>query len=165
MAQHYKLHGATQLGRLGYTDLFVIKATDADIQAITTDDLLCNIPLVTLNAGDTVLDMTRIQIKTALDPAPSANAAITASVGRTGSAYTDIQAAFTLMTGGAATAANVSAAAGASIGHQTIASNSTVVYCQLDITDTDGALTDLTAGEIHIAMSIVRASEMVQIEG
>lgn len=165
MAKAYRLHGNTQLGRLGFTDLFVIKATDSDIVASTTDDLLLNIALVTLNKGDTILDVTRIQIKTALDPAPSANAAITASVGRTSSAYTDCLAAFTLMTGGAAVAANASSSAGASIGHQTIAADSTVVYCQLDITDTDGALGDLTSGEIHIAMAIIRASEMVQIEG
>jgi hypothetical protein len=162
---HYRLKGQSQLARQGYTDLFVIKMTDSEIQAITTDDLLCNVPLLTLNLGDTVLDITRIQIIKALDPAPSANAAITASVGRTGTGYVDIQAAFTLMTGGAATAAQTSASAGATIGHQTIAADNTVVYCQVDINDADGALTDLTAGEIHIAMAIIRADEMATIEG
>lgn len=161
----YRLHGSSQLGRLGFTDLFVIKATDADIVASTTDDLLLNIALVTLNKGDTILDVTRAQIITALDPAPSANAAITISVGRTGAGYVDCLAAFTVMTAGAATAANNSATAGASIAHQTIAADSTVVYAQLDITDTDGALGDLTSGEIHIAMAIIRASEMARNEG
>lgn len=162
--KHTRLHGQSMLGRQGYTDAFSIKMTDSEIQAISTDDLLCNIPLLTLNAGDTVLDVTRIQIKTALDPAPSANAAITASVGRTSSGYADMIAAFTLMTSGTAVAAPLSASAGASIGHQTIAADSTVVYCQVDINDADGALTDLTAGEIIILMSIIRASEMAGIE-
>lgn len=163
--KHYRLLG-NELARLGYTDLFVIKAAeDAGFTGNTTDDLLSNIALVTLNKGDTILDKTRIQIVVALDPAPSANAAITASVGRTASGYVDCLAAFTLMTGGAATAANLSATAGASIGHQTIAADSTVVYCQVDITDTDGALADVTAGEIHIAMAIVRASSQVQNVG
>ena len=161
----YRLHGNSQLNREGYTDLFVIKATDAEIVASTTDDLLLNIALGTLNKGDSVLDRTRIQIVKTLDPAPSANAAITASVGRTGTGYVDAIAAFTLMTGGAAVAANASAIAGAAIGHLTIAADATVVYCQLDITDTDGALSDLTAGEIHIAMTIIRASDMVQNQG
>jgi hypothetical protein len=160
-----RLHGAGQLSRQGFTDLFVIKATDAEIVASTTDDLLLNIALITLNKGDTILDVTRAQIVTAIDPAPSANAALTISVGRTSAGYADALAAFTIMTGGAATAANVSASAGASIGHQTIAADSTVVYAQIDITDTDGAIADLTSGEIHIAMAIIRAGEMVRIEG
>jgi hypothetical protein len=165
MAKQYRLHGRGQLARQGFTDVFVIKATDAEITGSTTDDLLLNIPLVTLNKGDTILDITRIQIVTAIDPAPSANAALTLSVGRTSTGYADCIAAFTIMTGGAAVAAPASSAAGASIGHQTIAADSTVVYAQLDITDTDGAISDLTAGELHIAMGIIRASEVRYIEG
>lgn len=161
--KHYRLKGTSQLARQGFTDLFVVAMTDSDIQAITTDDLLCNVPLVVLNLGDTILDQTRIQIVEALDPAPSANAIVTASVGRTGASYVDCIAAFTLMNA-TATALHTSATAAAGIGHQTIAANSTQVYCQIDINDADGALTDLTAGIIHIAMAIIRASEQYRNE-
>ena len=142
--------------KAGFTDLFVIKAADL---TVAVNDLLQNIALCTLNAGDVIFDRTVVEIVTAIDPQPSANAAVTVSVGRTTSGYADCLAAYTIMTGGTAVAAGGTSATGAAIGHQVIASDSTVVYAQVDINDADGALSTITTGELRIWMSISRARD------
>jgi hypothetical protein len=142
----------------GFTDLFVVDA--ADWADISTDDLLKNVELASLKKGDIIFDDTTIDVVEALDPAPSANGTITASVGRTGSGYTDCIAASALMTTGTATAAGVAYAAGAAIGHQVLAADAKL-YCQIDINDADGDLATVTKGEIRIWMRISRASDRV----
>jgi hypothetical protein len=158
---HYKLTAA-QRAATGYTDLFTFKATtgtDSEFTAHTTNDLLLDIAMDTLNAGDVVHDKTVLDLRTALTPDPSANATVTISVGRTATAYTDILAASTVINAGTQLAAKTAFATGAAIGHQIIAADSTVLYCQVDITDTDGALGTITAGEWWIWMSIDRQTE------
>jgi hypothetical protein len=53
--------------------------------------------------------------------------------------------------------------AGEAIGAAAIAADSTKVYAQFDITDTDGHLETMTAGEIRIWMEISRADERQRI--
>ncbi len=140
----------------GFTDLFVVSASD--LTDVTNDELQ-NILLCKLQKGDVVFDRTLVEVATALSPAPSANATVTASVGRTAASYVDCIAAATLINAGTATAAGVTAAAGAAIGHQVIAADDTSLYCQVDINDADGNLAQITAGEIHIWMSISRLQD------
>lgn len=153
--KHYRLKDLQQT-KTGFTDLFVLTHEDLTVD---TNDLLQNVALCTLNAGDVVFDKTVAQIKTAFTPDPSANATVTLSVGRTGTAYTDLLAASNLNNAGTQIAAGVAYAAGASVANQVIASDSTVVYAQFDITDTDGNLAAHTAGEVHVWMAISRSAD------
>lgn len=154
--RHYLLKNKQQANG-GFTDLFVLTA--ADLASQSTDDALLNVALTTLNKGDVVLDNTMAHIKTEFTPDPSANATVTLSVGRTGTAYTDMLAASNLINSGTQIAADVCYAAGASVAHQVIAADDTVVYAQFDITDTDGDLATITAGEVWVWMTISRKAE------
>ncbi len=150
--KHYNLKSLSEV-KPGFTDLFVIQASDL---TDTTNDELQNIVLATLNKGDVVFDHTLIEIVTAADPSPSANATVTASVGRTASGYVDCIAASNVINSGTVITAGVTYAAGAAIGSQVIAADSTSLYCQVDINDADGNLAQITTLEIHIWMSISR---------
>lgn len=153
--RHYKL-SKDQIAANGFTDLFVVSADDL---TVTTDDLLQNIALDTLMLGDVVRNHTLLEIKKIIAPQPSANAAVTASVGRTGAGYVDCLAASALMAAGTATPVKTAYAAGEAIADQVIAADNTVLYCQVDINDADGDLATITAGEIWIWTYIDRTSE------
>jgi hypothetical protein len=153
--KHYRLKDLQQT-KTGFTDLFVLKAADL---TVTTDDLLQNIALCTLQKGDVVYDKTTAHIKTEFTPDPSANATVTLSVGRTGTGYTDMLAASNLINSGTQIAVDVAYAAAAGVAHQVIASDDTVVYAQFDINDADGDLATITAGEVWVWMAISRAAD------
>lgn len=153
--RHYRLKDLQQT-KTGFTDLFVLTHEDL---TVSTNDLLQDIALCTLNKGDVVFDKTVAQIKTEFTPDPSANATVTVSVGRTGTGYTDFLAASNLINSGTQIAAGIAYAAGASVANQVIAADSTVVYAQFDINDADGNLATLTAGEVHIWMAISRSAD------
>lgn len=152
--RHAKL-SAAQIAATGFTDLFVITAADL---TVTTDDLLQNIALDVLQLGDVIRNHTLLEIKKAFSPVPSGNAAVTASVGRTGDGYTDCLAASALVTN-TAIAVGTAYAAGEAIADQVIAAANTTLYCQVDINDVDGDLATMTAGEIWIWLHINRTSE------
>ena len=101
---HYMLTKDQIAANNGYTDL--VKLTAADL-TVTTNDLLQNVALFKLNAGDIVMADTMMEIVTEWSPDPSANATVTLSVGRTGTGYTDILAASQLNNGGTQIAAKV----------------------------------------------------------
>lgn len=155
--KHYNAK-TLQQPKPGFTDLVVITADDLTVD---TDDLLQNIAILTLNAGDVVYANTTLDVVAEFTPDPSANATVTASVGRTGTGYTDILAASNLINSGTQIAAKVSYAAASTLAHQVIASDDTVVYCQIDINDADGDLATITAGELHIWLTINRWADRV----
>lgn len=148
----YQLTAEQSAANAGFTDLFVIPYTDL---LTGNDDAATNVALVTLNAGDVVFADTILSIKTALAGTLTGDT-IKLSVGRTGTAYTDILAASQVSTTGTAAAAGT--VFSTQVEHQNIASDSTVVYCQLTITAGTTHLTALTAGEFRIWMRISRAS-------
>jgi hypothetical protein len=153
--RHYKLT-ADQIAATGFTDLYVVIPGD---WSNTTDDLLTNVALDTLQLGDVVRNHTVAQIKKILAPQPSANGTITISVGRTGTGYTDCLGAFTVMNSGTAVAVETAAAAGETIADAVIASANTVLYAQIDIADADGDLATVTAGELWVWAYISRTAE------
>lgn len=153
--KHYRLKTLQQT-KTGFTDLFVLTHEDL---TVSTDDLLQNIALCTLKAGDVVFDRTTMQIKTAFTPDPSANATVTLSVGRTSTGYTDLLAASNLNNAGTQIAAGVAYAAAGGVANQVIAADDTVVYAQFDINDADGNLAAHTAGELHVWMAISRSAD------
>jgi hypothetical protein len=150
----FKEHERAMTG--GYTDLFV--CTHEDL-TVSTNDLLQNIGLTTLNKGDVVFDRTMAEIIAEFTPDPSADATVTVSVGRTAAGYTDMLAASNLINAGTQIGVGVTYAAAAGVGHQIIAADSTVVNAQFDIADVDGNLAALTAGEVWIWMSILRRAD------
>lgn len=150
--KHYNAKTLVQ-PKPGFTDLVVITAADL---TVTTDDLLQNIAILTLNKGDVVYPVTTLDLVTEFTPDPSANATVTASVGRTASGYVDFLAASNLINAGTQIATKISYVAASTLATQVIAADTTVVYCQFDITDTDGDLATITAGELHIWLQISR---------
>lgn len=138
----------------GFTDLVVIKA--ADFVASTTDDLLLNIPILTLNKGDVIYPVTTLDLVEEFLPDPTSDATVTASVGRTGTGYVDILAASAVITSGTQIAVKIAYAAASTLATQVIATDATIVYCQIDIDDTNGDLATITAGELHIWLQISR---------
>jgi hypothetical protein len=151
--KHYILTKDQRAANCGYTDL--VKLTADDLTA-TTNDLLQDVTMMTLNAGDIVYADTTMEVVTAWTPDPSSNATVTLSVGRTATAYTDILAASNLINSGTQIAAKVTYTNAAAIEDQLILSDSTTVYAQFDITDTDGALNTITAGEAWVWLRIFR---------
>lgn len=149
---------ALERAMTGYTEVYVLTHEDL---TVTTDDLLQNVALTTLNKGDVVFDRTMAQIKTEFTPDPSANATVTVSVGRTSSGFVDMLAASNLINAGTQIAAGITYVAASGVGNQVIAADGTVVNAQFDIDDADGDLATLTAGEVWIWMAINRASDRV----
>lgn len=148
---------ADQRAATGFTDLYVISAA-RDFATSTTDDLLLNIKLDTLDLGDVVRNHTLAEIKKIFAPVPSANAVVTVSAGRTGSSYVDLLAASNLVNS-TAIPVNTAYAAGEAIADVLIAADDTAVYAQIDITDTDGDIATMTSGEVWIWMAISRKIE------
>jgi hypothetical protein len=146
----YRLTADQAAANTGFTDLCVLTYSDL---LTAVDDAAFNVALVTLNKGDVVLADTMLEIVTPLGGTITGNTA-KLSVGRTSSAYTDILAVCTIATTGTAAAAGV--AFGTAVEHQAIASDSTVVYCQLTTTAGTTHYDGLTAGEFRIWMRINR---------
>jgi hypothetical protein len=159
--KHYILTKDQRAANNGYTD--VVKLVAADL-TVTTDDLLQNVELFDLNAGDIVFADTMMELVTAWTPDPSANATVTLSVGRTASGYTDILAASNLINAGTQIAAEVNYTNAAAIEDQQILADATQVYAQFDITDTDGDLATITAGEAWVWLRIFRQADRQMLQ-
>jgi hypothetical protein len=154
--RHYKFQAAQAAANLGFTDLFIIKNTDL---TETTDNTDQTLTLDALEFGDLVGYEVLLQIKTAFDPAPSADCGVTAAIGVTG-ATTQFLAASAFFAAGAATAAKTSYATAAGGAPYVVPTGGKNLLATIDITDADGALDEFTAaGELWLWMKIMRWNE------
>jgi len=154
MPKHYKFDQFKNAG--GWTDLFVITHEDLTTAADNTDQTLT---LDALAFGDVVGLNALIEIKQAFDAANvSADNALTIAVGVTG-ATTQIIGASALAASGAGTAAKTCYTTAAGGTYYPVPTGGKDLLATMDITDTDGALVDYSAGEVWVWLTISRESE------
>lgn len=156
--RHYNLK-ALQHTKAGLTDLFIITAADGiAASGSSTDNTDCTVTLATLAFGDVVRNHAICEIKTAATPIPSADCALSCSVGVTG-AVAQFISAFAVITAGAAIGVETTYAPGAAVGDYAVPSGGKDLLFTFDISDADGAVADITTLEIWVWLGISRKAD------
>ncbi len=140
--------------RTGFTDF--IEIPYGDLAAVASGTPV-NVALVDLVKGDVVLPRTVLTVLDACAGLMTGDT-VTCSVGRTGTAYTDLLAASNIISSGTAIAQYVSYAPSTSIAAAAM-TGTTTVYAQINLASGTTDLSGLTAGRLGIYLNISRRSE------
>lgn len=153
--RHIRLNSRMASSNRVFTDCFVLTAADL---TETTDDADQSITLMDLDTGDQVLANVVVEVVKPFTP-PTSNATLTVALGVT-SATTGILAAKSLISAGTAVAAGTGyVSSSGSYAPYSTPSGGKHLLATFGLNDADGALADISAGELRIWCTIPRRQD------